>query len=126
MHHHIKELIKKLKEDLPGSLGVGLFCLKEGMILEAEIDVPDYNPEYAGAVHAEIWRKIKDFINLLPPSMRGKIKNIMLEMKSVYLQLTAIGDEDFLIMTGIPNDNNPGMLRYTIKKYKKKFEEKLL
>ena len=126
MDGEIKELVKNMKSTLPGCIGVAIFSVNEDLILEADIDVPDYDPDYAAAVHSEIWLKIKHFINILPQPLRSeKIKSIALEMKSAYLQLTVLKDEEFLIMTGIHNDNNLGVLRFILKKYKERFEKVL-
>ncbi len=125
MKEEIEKLIREMKESLPGCLGVGLFSLKEGLIISSEIVIPDYDPDYAAASHAHNWNVIKKFLNMLPSPITGKVKNILLELKTGYFQLDVIGDEEYLLMAGIKNAGNIGILRAVMKKYKVKFEELL-
>lgn len=123
MQEKLNEIVEQMKENLPNCLGVGIFSLKEGLIISQDINIPEYDPEFAAAAHADNWNVIKKFIDMLPHDITGKIQSILLELKFGYFQLEVLGNEEYLLMAGIKNEGNIGILRTVIKKFKPKFEE---
>lgn len=126
MSEDIDKLLKEMKSSLPNCIGVGLFDLKEGMIIADDIDVPDYDPDYLSASHTDNWNFIKNFLIMLPSDMVGRIQNIVLETEPGFFQLNVLGDEKFLLMGAIENKGNIGILRSVMRKYSSRFESALL
>ncbi len=125
MKEEIEELTREMKGSIPGCMGVGLFSLDEGLIIVSDIAIPDYDSDYAAATHSHMWDLFKKFLSMLPPSITGRVNNILLETKAGYLQLNVIGNEEYLLMAGMEKVGNIGFLRAVMKKYKVKFESLL-
>lgn len=88
-------------------------------MLAVESDVPDTNVDAMSAIHANIWERIGNFLNILPQEIRGDLHSMILEVEGASFYIVVDTELQLALMAAAGAEGNIGMLRVMSNKYLK-------
>ncbi len=116
MMNNLNDIVKKLKYDIPSCLGVGVFHITEGLMLSAATDLPDYDPDAAGAAYSTMMISIQKALLIRGEKLYINIRDVLVETEDKYLYVKVLGNTKYAIVVVMGKDGNLGYLRAMLKK----------
>jgi len=116
MEEALKSLVQEMKNEIPDAIAVGIFSIKDGLILAHQFDIPGTDPNIASAVHANVFRTFERFLGLVPEEIAGSLKAITLSVEGAFFFIL-VDDEGRLAIITATRSSNLGILRVLARKY---------
>ncbi len=116
MISNLTNIIKRLKTDIPGCLGVGVFHITEGLMLGAVADLPNYDQDAAGAAYSTMMTSIQKALLIRGEKLYINIRDVLVETEDKYLYVKVLGDTKYAIVVAMSKEGNLGYLRTMLKK----------
>lgn len=123
MSDMLQQIVKELKERLPGAVATGIFSVTDGLMLAVASDVPETDMDAMSAIHSSIWEKIRNFLDVLPSEIVGNMQSMILETDDASFYIVVDKGMRIALMAAVSSKGNLGMLRLMSQKYLEKVLE---
>lgn len=120
MEGALQELVREMKNRVPGALATAFFSVTDGLMLAVDSDIPDTNVEAMSAIHDRIWGRIQQFMTGLPPEIAGRLSSATLEVEGASFYLSVDEGAQLAGMGAFGEGGSLGLTRLVVDRYVEK------